>query len=376
MRIVYLVLLKDIAGGEIVCLQLMRAARERGHTVCILVPGSGSVMDAAQSEGFKAFILPLERTFQLHRAWALARFLRSWKADLIHTHTVIPGMVLARIGARLANVPIICHIHGAMHYSAKPAIRFLQRNLDNLTARFCEALIAVSKDTEHRLLATGKLPDKVIVIPNGVKLTSPANTQTKPNHLRFGIPIEHQLVGCVARLSHAKGQHVLLKAAAEILSSTPDVSFMFVGADIATDGHYEKELCTLAEQLGIAPHTHFVGFQQQAADLMPLFDVFALPSREEAMPLTILEAMAAGIPVVATRVNGIPEVVVEEETGFLVPRDDPHALASAILKLLRDPLLAHKMGQAGRLRVETHFNLDHLHERVFQLYEQAVEHNG
>lgn len=377
MRIVYSVLLKDIAGGETVCLQLMRAAREHGHTVCILVPGPGSVMEAAQREGFEVFILPLERTFHLRSAWTLAQFLRQWQADLVHTHTAVPGMVLARIGARLANVPILCHIHGSIHYSSKPLIRFLQNTLDNFTARFCKALIAVSNNTKLSLLATGKQADKVLVVPNGVKLTvSPERSTHYPLPLERNIPAAHRLVGCVARLAPAKGQHVLIQAAVEILAAVPDVTFMFVGADLASGGTYEQELRACAERLGVSANTRFVGFHNDAAHLMSLFDVFVLPSQHEAMPMTILEAMAARVPVVATRVNGIPEVVEEGKTGLLVPWNDAHALASAILKLLCDPLLSRKMGEAGRQRVEEHFDLDQLHDAVFRLYEQIGNRDG
>lgn len=375
MRIVYSVLLKDIAGGETVCLQLMRAARERGHTACILVPGPGSVMEAAQREGFEVFILPLERTFHLRSAWKLAQFLRQWQADLVHTHTAVPGMVLARIGARLANVPILCHIHGSIHYSSKSLIRFLQNTLDNFTARFCKALIAVSDNTKLSLLATGKQADKVIVVPNGVKLSLPPDKPTS-HPLKQNIPASHRLVGCVARLAPTKGQHVLIQAAVEILAAIPDVTFMFVGADLASGGTYEQELRACAGQLGMSANTRFVGFQNDAAHLMTLFDVFVLPSQHEAMPMTILEAMAARIPVVATRVNGIPEVVEEGKTGFLVPWNDAHALASAILKLLCDPILSRKMGEAGRQRVEEQFDLDHLHDAVFRLYEQIGKRDG
>jgi len=372
MRIVYVVLGKDIAGGETVCLQLMRAARDQGHVVCLLVPDAGTVADAAKKENFEVIQLPLERTFQVRKAISFAQFLKTWEADLVHTHTMLPGMVLARIGAFLAGVPIICHAHLDHNYNSNPLVKLLQRSADNLTAFLCQT-VAVSADTRQALISVGNPAKRIRVIPNGVKVSEQV-TELAPLslHTMLNLKADERLVGCVARLDPIKGQSDLLVAAAKILHEIDNVHIVFLGSDIATGGRYETELRALATQLGVTAHTHFAGHQPQAANLMVDLDVFVLPSYREAMPMSILEAMAAAKPVVATRVNGVPEVVVDGVTGLLVPPGNPDALAEAILKLLQNPEMARDMGIAGRKRVQKHFNLDKLHEQVFALYEEVV----
>ena len=374
MRIAYVVLLANIAGGETVCLQQMRAARKRGHTVCILVPAFGSTMETAQREGFEAYILPLERTFHLHKAFSLGSFLKAWHADLLHTHTLLSGMVLARLGAWLAGIPLICHAHSPNVFSRNLLIRNIQRVLDQITQPFCQVMVAVSEDTKQRLIQQGN-PSTIEVIPNGVVLPKQEDYIALERFRScWGINNTVKVICCVARLEHNKGQHDLVLAAAqiELAAIKTQIRYLLIGNDPLVEQTYFHELQQLAREKQISDRFVFTGFQPNASDLVSGFDIFVLPSYREAMPMSILEAMAAAKPVVATNVNGIPEVVVDGITGFLVPPGDPNALAEAILKLLRDPELAHNMGQAGRLRVQEHFDLDKLHERVFELYEKVT----
>ena len=371
MRIVYTVLGAEVAGGETVCLQLMRAARQRGHVCCLLVPGLGSVAEIARKENFEVFVLPLQRTFHLHRAIVFARFLIKWRADLVHTHTTLPGMVFARLGAKLAGVPIICHVHLEHTFNRHNAIRYWQRSIDNFTARFCTSIIAVSEDTRRALLRSGNPSNKICVIPNGVKIAEVTQQPRDDFYSRFGIPLDSKLIGCVARLDPIKGQRDLLIAGVDICRAEAYTALIFVGADIAAGGRYADELADLAEQLGIAQKVYFLGFQPDAPQLIEAFHIFVLPSYREAMPMSILEAMAIGKPVVATNVNGVPEVVVDSKTGFLVAPGEPKALALAIIKLLRDPTLARQFGLAGQKRVAECFDLESLHNRIFALYDVA-----
>ncbi|MCS7070045.1 MAG: glycosyltransferase family 4 protein [Anaerolinea sp.] len=376
MQIVYIVYGRDIGGGEIVCLQQMRASRERGHDVCLLVPDEGSTADAARREGFEVEVFPLKRTFHFHRAVQFALWLKKRHIDLVHTHTTLEGMVLSRLGAWLAGVPIICHHHTGHTYNSNPVIRYLQRQGDNLTAAISTNL-AVSEDTRRSRVLSGNPARKISVLPNGVHLHFPSRHTDVPDIRQiFAIPVNASIVGCVARLAPAKGQTDLIWSISSILSRTSDVHLVLVGAD-TNQGEYQQELSALAAGLGIAEKVHFTGYWPDASKLIDHFDIFVLPSYREAMPMSILEAMAAAKPVIATHVNGVPEVVIDGVTGILVPPGDPKALADAILRLLHDPDLARRMGAAGRARVEEHFNLDRLNEQLFQIYDQVVaKHRG
>lgn len=372
MRIVYLVLGKDVAGGEIVCLQLMRAARERGHTVCLLVPGDGSVKEIATKEGFEVIIFALERTFQFQKAIALAWFLRRWQADLVHTHTMLSGTVLARLGAILAGVPILCHAHLDHNFNRHRPIKWLQQITDNFTAHFCQ-IVAVSEDTRRALISSGNPPQRIVVIPNGIEIKATfLKADVSAFRSKFGIPPGTKIIGCVARLDPVKGQQDLLAAVQQISETQNKLSFVLMGSDIAMGGRYEAELRSQAEKLGITQQIYFTGFQPNAADLISVFDVFVLPSYREGMPMSILEAMAAAKPVIATAVNGVPEVVLDDVTGLLVPPGAPKVLGRAILKLSRDDDARQKMGLAGRRRVKEHFNLVELHKRIFALYDRMT----
>lgn len=379
MRIVYLVFSKDVLGGETVCLQQMRAAHARGHHVCLLVPGEGSTADAARSEGFEVEVFPLQHTFHLHRAVQFARWLKRHRAALVHTHTTLPGMVLARLGAWLADVPIICHHHLEHSYNKNFIIRLLQRVVDNFTARLSTDL-AVSEDTRRSLIASGNPAHKISVLVNGIAIRAYDRSQSSASvNLRqmFNIPVNCAIVGCMARLSPVKGQADLIQAMKYILAEAETAHLVLIGKDVATGGRYQAELTRLAEALKIAEQVHFTGYRTDVLDLLHDIDIVSLPSYREAMPMSILEAMAAAKPVVATHVNGVPEVVIDGVTGILVPPGDPVRLAEAILTLLRDPELARRMGAAGYARVKEHFNLDTLHERLFEIYDHLFEeHRG
>lgn len=377
MRLTYLVRGKDIAGGEIVCLQQMRASRERGHDVCLLVPDEGSTADAARREGFEVEVFPLKRTFHFHRAVQFALWLKKRHIDLVHTHTTLEGMVLSRLGAWLAGVPIICHHHLEHTYNTNSIIRFLQRLADNFTG-LSAINLAVSEDTRKSLISSGNCADKISVLPNGVSLSTRSNGHYPVDiQQTLSIPADAVIVGCVARLSPIKGQEDLIRAIKRISSQVESAHLILIGADIATGGQYQQTLAHLAAGLGIAEKVHFTGYRPDASQLIDHFDIFVLPSYREAMPMSILEAMAAAKPVIATHVNGVPEVVIDGVTGILVPPGDPETLADAILRLLHDPDLARRMGAAGRARVEEHFNLDRLNEQLFQIYDQVVaKHRG
>jgi glycosyltransferase involved in cell wall biosynthesis len=355
----------------------MRAAQNRGDDVCLLVPAEGSTADAARKEGFEVKVFPLQRTFHFHKAFQFALWLRRSQINLVHAHTTLPGKVLARVGAWLARVPIICHHHAVQNYNQSRVIRLMQRTADNLTAKISINL-TVSEDTRRSLIASGNPAQNIRVLVNGVEPNSYKRNQISPDLKQtFNIPINCTIVGCIARLSLAKGQADLIRAMEYIVAEVQTAHLVLIGQDVATGGQYQSELVSLAAELGLADKVHFTGYRTDVLDLLHDIDIVVLPSYREAMPMSILEAMAAARPVVATHVNGVPEVVVDGVTGILVPPGDPVRLAGALLDLIRDPELRRQMGAAGYARVKEHFNLDRLHQRLFAIYDQVVEeHRG
>lgn len=365
MKIVHLVSGGDVAGGQMVALQLARAARERGNAIAFVAPEPGGFVDLARAEGVAVHLVPLRRTYQLDKAVVLARLLRRERADVLHTHTLAGANVLGRVGARLAGVPVIAHLHIENHF--RPATRPLIRTLDNATARLCARLVAVSEDTRRAYERQGYPGNgRIDVVYNGVDLTPRPPAPDLRGEL--GISAAVPLVGEVARLCDVKGQRELIEAVATV----PEARLVLVGADLERGGAFQAELERQADRLGVRDRVSFAGPRDDAAELLGQLDVVALPSWTEGLPLVLLEAMARRRAVVATPVGGTSELVADGETGLLVAPRDPGALADAISRLLADPELRRRMGDAGRQRVLEHFSAAAMCGRMLELYDEVV----
>jgi glycosyltransferase involved in cell wall biosynthesis len=355
MKIVHLVIGGDVAGGQLVALRLARAARTRGDDVAFVAPEHGPFTELAAREGFPVAILPLRRSFQLGAAWRLARLLRRRRADVLHTHTLAAANVLARLAGAVARVPVVSHLHIENHF--RPATRWLLARLDNATARLAARLVAVSEDTKRAYERQGYPRGRIEVVYNGVDL--PANGDFRRN-----VPAR---IGEVARLFDVKGQRELLHALARL----PEVRLVLAGRDLEQGGAFQDELERESERLGIRERVEF-GFHEDVPALLETLDVVALPSWTEGLPLVLLEAMARGRPVVATPVGGTPELVTDGETGLLVPPRDPEALAAALRRVLDDPELARRLGEAARARVADRFTAAEQERRILALYDDVV----
>jgi len=362
MKVAQLLISGDVAGGQLVALRLAQAARDRGDRALFVSPASGPFLDRAAAEGFETHLVDVGRLHRVAKVRTLARLLHERHVDLLHTHTLAAANVLGRLAAGRASVPIVSHLH--IENTFRPATKLLLRRADNITARRCAALVAVSEDTKRAYERQG-YPRRIEVVYNGVELDG-----ASPGGLRaeLGIPEDAPLVGEVARLCEVKGQRELIEAVAKL----PDLRAVFVGADLEHGGAYERELEQRAERLGVRDRVVFAGRREDVGRVLGELDVLALPSWTEGLPLVVLEAMAQRRAVVATPVGGTPEVVVDGETGLLVPPRDPDALAGALRRLLADAALRTRMGEAGYERVRTRFSADAMTRRVLAIYDEVV----
>lgn len=228
--------------------------------------------------------------------------------------------------------------------------------------RFAEALICVSGSEEQLLLAAGAQAAKLHRIYNGVAdVASGGHTAGSDVRIAFA-----------GRLSPVKGVDVLLSALAQLERAL--AGEIAVTLEVMGTGPQASELKELAVQLGISDRVHFLGYVPDAAERLSECDVFCLPSREDMCPLVCVEAMSQGKPVVATEVGGLPELVVPEHTGLLVPPDDVKALCAALLRLVEDPVLRKRMGIAGRRRYEESFTQEAMARQTYQVYQSAGIH--
>lgn len=280
----------------------------------------------------------------------LYRVFRRERPHIVHTHawgTLCEGF----LAARLARVPMIVHgEHGTLQL--KP----YQARVQGLMWRRVDRLLSVSSRLAERMAeGTGYPLDRITVIRNGVDLGRFQSVSRDDARRALGLPADALLVGTAGRLVPVKDQQNLLNAF-QILAAA---GASFTGV-LAGDGPLRAGLEAQAASLGIGERVRFLGHQPDVERVFAALDVFVLPSRSEGLSNTILEAMASGRPVVATRVGGADELVEDGLTGTLVPPGDPDALASAIHRVLRDTALRDKMGAAGRRRALTRFTLDRM----------------
>jgi glycosyltransferase involved in cell wall biosynthesis len=362
MRIAHLVTSGELAGGEVVALQLAVAAREVGHEAFFVSPTSGELTDRAAAEGFATELVDVTRTTRLHGAGRLARILRHREVDVLHTHVHVAANVLGRLAARLAGVEVVSHLHIENHFRPSRIARLPLVGLDNATARLCARLVAVSDATRLAFERQG-FPSRLLeTVHNGVD--ADALRAAPPVGLRgeLGIPGGELLLAHVGRLAPVKGQRELIEALRRL--GRDDVHAVFFGRDVEKNGAYAAEL----ERLSAGLNVHWAGFRADASAALGEADAVVLPSWIEGLPLVVLEAMAQARPVVATAVGGTPEAVVDGETGLLVAPCDVPALSTALEQLVRDEGLRRRLGEAGRRRVEAHFSADGMKRRILEIY--------
>ena len=353
--------LKVVGGAETFLRETAPRLRKAGWNLRVITFVSGGpLINELKNDEVPVIELDARHKYDLG---AFTRLIKIWKSkppDLVHTHLYHAGLI-GRIVARFLNIsPVIVHQHGPQHSRSR------HRTLsDKITSRWvnryvtsCEAVSQILK------LREGIKDTQIIVIPDGINIIQ------SPVKLPPDWPIAPNKVGlvCVGRLSPEKGQFWLLKALANPLLHKADIHVVFMG-----DGKMSTELLDLSTQLGLNEMVSFVGMRRDILEWLPNFDIFVLPSDWEGISLALLEAMATGIPVVATAVGGTPEVVVDGETGLLVPPRDPEALAESITRLLNDPEMRQRMGQAGRQRVQDHFTIEETVLKTEHLYNTLLE---
>lgn len=338
-----------------------------------------SLMAGPSSEGTTATLIPhLGR--QIH-PWndllafgEMYRQIRNGRYTIVHTHSSKAG-ILGRWAARLAGVPIIVHTpHGHVFYGYYGrALTYLFILLERLTACITDKIITLTEQGIEEYVERRIAPrEKFISVHSGVDLTRFMEPHPDPAMARkqFGLSPLSPVVGSVGRFEPIKGYDILLRAAGLLRARQPKVQLLLAG-----EGEETARLKRLAEELQIEDRVVFLGWQQEILEVLSALDLFVLPSRNEGMGRTLVQAMAMGKPIVATRVGGVPEVLGEGEVGLLVSPDDPAELASAIEQLLTDRELARKMGEAGRRRAPA-YSAAQMIAKIESLYDTLLMQKG
>lgn len=332
--------------------------------------------------GVRLFPVPLVKPVSplrdLRCLFTLIALLRRERFDLVHTH-MTKASLLGRLAGRLTGCrAVVMTAHGYSglldYYFSSAAARAAFRRLESFLNRTCTDRIVLLTESDRRAVTERGIvpPEKVRLIHNGVDFADVEAPEAGDALRReMNIPSHAQIVLFIGRLARQKSPETLVAAAAMVVKRNDRVRFLLAG-----DG---PKAGLLAEQIaagGLAGHVRLLGVRSDVPALLQAADCFVLPSLYEGMPLSLLEAMAAGLPVVASRIPGNEDLVVEGETGLLVPFGDADALGEAILGLLEDPGQAGACGEAGRRRAREHFSLDKTAELTSRLYLELMEETG
>lgn len=378
MNILYPIIDGEVTGGNMICFRLIEEAIKRGWKVFVNSPTEGKFTKKLRDKGVTIFNIEINRTFRLDKVLKMARIIWKESIDIIHSHTPLPGTVLCRIAGKISNTPVITHEHGLSPLNKNILIKHYQLFLNLITAKLCDRIIAVSNSTKSGLLKRGISEDKVSVIYNGISIKSnhknPPTNNIKKIYKNLGLTSSSFLVGLVGRIDDTKGQNILIEAASKIVRKFPKTYFIIVGEDFQ-GGIYINKLKNLSNKLNICDHIFFPGYRDDVKILMDAFDLFVLPSSAEGLPVVILEAMAAATPVIATSVGGNNEIVLDGETGTIIPPKDPEALARAIIYHLENPEISRRMGKKGYERVKKHFSRKKMVEETFKVYKDVLDSN-
>ncbi len=339
----------------------------------------GSLIETVRERGIPLIIEPslvreVNPLQDLRALFRLIRLMRQGRYTIVHTHSSKAGIV-GRWAAKLAGVPIIVHtVHGWGHHERQhPLIRAYYILLEKLTLPITDKLIVVSPLNTEKGLADGiGRPEHYAVIRSGIELERFGHPQVDRATTRaaWNIPLDAPVVGTVTRLSAQKAPLDFVRAAAQVAAAVPNVYFLMVG-----DGPLRAEVEKVARDLGIRERLVLTGLRRDVPEQLAAMDIFALSSLWEGLPRVLPQAMASGLPVVATATDGSIEAVTDGENGFLVPPGQPAILAESLIRLLRDPALARQMGEAGRQRV-AEFDVRTMVAQIDQLYQELLAQKG
>lgn len=357
----------NIGGAEILLVDLVTGIQQAGLDVLVGYSTPGVLKDRLEEAGVPCIRLPRYGRVDPFLFLNMCRLILLEKPDVVHTH-LFKSDLHGRLAAAVCRVPVIVStLHNTDVWAKKP----LLGRIYGATAAFANQLIAVTEEVRnYQIEHTGISPRKIVVIKNGIRVEkfqpNPNRKQALRDELRIstGIP----LVGIIGRLQPQKDHGCFLRSAALIWQAMPQARFVVIG-----EGPLREDLQAQAAQLGLEDAVVFCGLRQDIPEVLASLNILVISSLWEGLPVTLLEAMAAGIPVVATQVGGIPEVVQSETSALLVPPGSPEALAEACLRILRDRKFAARLAQNALDVVRSQYSVDAMIAKTLMLYKEFLE---
>lgn len=350
-------------GAEAVMASIAAGLDPARHRSVVCLFRDGWLRERCERLGLETHILRMRGALDLGWLRRFTGLLRARRVALVHAHE-FGANTWGTMAARLAGRPVVATVHGRSYYADSARRRLAYRVVSRAAT-----MVAVSEDVRRFVVeTTGVSGRRVRVVHNGISLPPPVPEDVLARvRAELGIADGEQVVTVVGSLYPVKGHRHLLEAAPQILALCPATVFLLAGR-----GDCEAELRAQAARLGLETRVRFLGLRGDVPALLALGDVFVQPSLSEGLSIAILEAMAAGRPVVTTRVGGNPELVLDGETGLLVEPADPPALAAAVTRLLTDTREARRLGASGLERARRCFSTAAMVRDYEAIYDEAL----
>jgi len=368
MKILHLISSSGLLGAERVLLELAEHSKRAGLKVTIGVFENSrnpnlELANTASGLGFQVQIFPCNGRFDNDAAQTIKGYMEKEGVNILHSHNYKSNFY-ARRALSNNNIRWVVTNHGR-RFGPK---LLLYNLLDAFIVRRADKIIAVSKEIAKKMKLAGIAKGKICLIENGVNLERvTTNSSSQAIKESLGIKKEALVVGTIGALTKEKGHQYLLRAALKVIRIYPKAIFLLVG-----DGTERPNLEKTASSLGIKDSVIFAGMRKDVPEILSILNVFVLPSLNEGLPMALLEAQAAQIPVVATSVGAVPDVLENGVTGMLIPPKDPQAIAEAIIMILSDKQFASGIAQKGFERVRDNFSSEKMASKYLSIYRELL----
>ena len=366
MKILHIISSGGMYGAEAVILNMSRTLNESSHSSVLGVFSNSAnpnlqLHEAASREGIESHLIPCNGQLDRTVTASIRELATRTKADIVHAHGY-KADIYVYFALRASAVPLVSTCHT---WYDNNLLVTLYGMADRLVLRNYAAVVAVSEEVKQRLLTAGVREDRIHLVRNGIDLRPFDNALPS---LRNNLSADQSLtVGLVGRLAIEKGVDIFLHAAARVLAASPSTKFVVVG-----EGPDRDKLESLIDELKIRKSVSMLGRRNDMPSVFASLDIMASASRQEGLPIAILEGMASRLPIIATAVGAVPTVVFDGRTGVLVPPENPELLASAIVNLLRNPAEQKLLGAAGRKLIEDEFSAQRMTDDYLRVYEEAA----
>lgn len=362
-------------GIEIYILRTIAELTEMGHEAAVLCLEDSEISRSAQKQGINFIPILQKGAKRTGEVFQLKRFIENNDFDIVHTHlsndlwSLVPALNTS--GKKTPLILTKCMASGVKKKDIFH--RYLYKRVAKITA--------VSEYIRKNVIETCPVPpERVIVIPDAISLSKwdPLQFDKVKSKTELGFHKNDIVIGMIGRISPGKGHEIFFETVKRIMEkeNTDNIRFMVVGTASPGEKNYEEKILTAAEELGVKDKIIFTGFRDNIPFYLSAMDILAFPSNEESFGGTVLEAMAMKVPVAAFDSGGVPDIIINGETGLLAARNNISEFTDALLKLIKDQELRSRFSDAGRKRARDHFEMRTIMNRFVELYESSLNKNA